>query len=244
MRLFITPIFLLLLAGAAIADNWRVLAPGIEYQDLGEKLLSPWSHIHVFRIDLKNNELDLITAKNIDRKFAKVDEFSQHSNALITINGGFFDHNHHPLGLRISHQQQKNPLKRISWWGVFYVENQKPYLSSMNQYKNDNNIDFALQSGPRLLVDGTILSLKPGLAERTALGISTNNRIIILVSENNPMTTTELAELMKSSPLDCLDALNLDGGGSSQIKADVGSFKLHAPGLSNVSDAIIVKARA
>ncbi|MCK1862756.1 hypothetical protein MXD99_15265, partial [Legionella pneumophila] len=39
--------------------------PGIEYQDLEGGLLNPWSHIHVFRIDLNKNQMALVTAKNL-----------------------------------------------------------------------------------------------------------------------------------------------------------------------------------
>ena len=165
-------------------------------------------------------------ANFLSQQHASVDEIAHFSKALVTINGGFFDHNHHPLGLRIGSQQQYNPLKRISWWGVFYIKDKKPYLSGLNNYKSNEHIDFAVQSGPRLLIHGRIPSLKPGRAERSALGISPDGRVIILVTENAPMTTT---------------ALNLDGGSSSQLYADIGSLQLNVHGFSNVSDAIVVK---
>jgi len=243
MKLLITSIVLLGLATSAFAENWRQLSPGIEYRDSGASLLSPWSHIHTFRINLQKNKLDLVMANNLSLRHASVHEFARHSKALITLNGGFFDNNHHPLGLRIGHQQQQNPLKRISWWGVFYIKNKKPTIASSHQYEQDQQIDFALQSGPRLLVNGKIPALKPGLAERSALGITANNEVIIIVTENTPMTTTALAEMMQSSPLDCKEGLNLDGGSSSQLKAEIGSFQINVHSFANVSDAIVVKPR-
>lgn len=229
---------------AANANNWRDLAPGVEYLDLGANLLTPWSHVHVFRIDLKNNQLDLIMANSLSQPHASVNEFAHYSKALLSINGGFFDHNYQPLGLRVSHQQQYSPLKQISWWGIFYIEDQKPHLSSVRRYKNNHQADFAVQSGPRLVVKGHIIpSLKAGHAERSALGISLDEHVIILVTDNAPMTTMTLATLMQSPPLNCKDALNLDGGSSSQLYAQIGSFKINVHGFSNVSDAIIVKPR-
>ena len=73
------------------------------------------------------------------------------------------------------------------------------------------------------------------------MGISPDGRVIILVTENAPMTTTALAELFRSPPLNCKEALNLDGGSSSQLYADIGSLQLNVHGFSNVSDAIVVK---
>ena len=234
-------VLILFFISSAKANPWETLAPGVEYRDVGVNLLTPWSHVHVFRIDLTKNQLDLITAKEIDRSQASVDQFAHRAQALIAINGGFFDKNYHPLGLRIGHHHQYSPLKQISWWGIFYVLDHVPHLSGFSHYSPDQSIDFAVQSGPRLLVKVTIPPLKPGHAERTALGITHDGRLIMLVTDHAFMTTTELARLMKSFPLYCVDALNLDGGSSSQLYAHMGAFQLNAHGFSDVSDAIVIK---
>ena len=224
-------------------DYWRTLAPGVEYQDLDGNFLTPWSHIHAFRIHLKDNQLSLVSAKDLAREHASVDEYAQFSKALIAINGGFFDNNYKPLGLRIYNKHQQNPLKNISWWGIFYVKNQKAYLTNISQYQPGSQVDFAIQSGPRLLINNRIPPLKPGRAERSALGITQDGHIIILVTDNMPLSTTELAQIMKEQPLSCENALNLDGGSSSQLRANIGAFQLDVHGFSNVSDAVIVKKR-
>ena len=243
-KLLIAAILLLFFTDYAVATNdWRKIAPGIEYQDLDGSFLTPWSHIHAFRINLKENELSLVSAKDLSREHASVYEYAQHSNALLAINGGFFDGNYQPLGLRIHDRHQENPTKNISWWGIFYVKNQKAYLTSAGQYSPNRQIDFAIQSGPRLLINNRIPPLKPGRAERSALGITHDGRVIVLVTDNMPLSTTELAQLMKAQPLNCENALNLDGGSSSQLRAQLPTFQLDVHGFSNVSDAVIVKAR-
>jgi uncharacterized protein YigE (DUF2233 family) len=225
-----------------LAGNWHMLAPGIEYQDLNNSILTTWSHIHAFRIDLKNNKLALVRARDLSRPLASANDFAQYSKALITINGGFFDQNNQPLGLRISDEQQYSPLKRISWWGIFYIKQQKAYLSSLNHYSSQLPLNFAIQSGPRLIANNKMIAaLKQGYAERSALGITHDGHVIILVTENAPMTTSALAALMHSEPVNCRDALNLDGGSSSQLSVRIGEFALHAPGFSNIADAIVVK---
>lgn len=231
----LTPVY------AYSAGNWRELSPGIEYQDLAGGLLAPWSHIYAFRIDLNKNKLAIVSAKSLALKNASADQFAEHSQALLSINGGFFDHKFNPLGLRINNYRQENPLKRISWWGVFYVKNNKAHISSLNRFNQDNDISFAMQSGPRLLIKDKIPSLKPGEADRSALGITAKGKVIILVSTNATMSTNKLARLLKAPPLSCVDAINLDGGSSSQLYAHIGSFQLNVHSFSNVSDAIIVK---
>jgi uncharacterized protein YigE (DUF2233 family) len=233
----------LLSLNAYTGNYWRHLAPGIEFQDLQGGIITPWSHIYVFRIDLKYNTLGLVSAKQLGLKHASTDQFAERSNALISSNGGFFDQNFRPLGLRISNHRQHNPLKRISWWGVFYIKNNYPYISSLRNFRSDDDMSFAVQSGPRLIVKGNIPSLKLGSADRSALGITQDGKVILLVSTNAAMSTRELAQLMKSSPLYCTDAINLDGGSSSQIYAHIGSFLLNVHGYSNVSDAIVVNKR-
>ncbi|AWN74497.1 TPA: phosphodiester glycosidase family protein [Legionella anisa] len=222
---------------------WRTLSPGIEYQDLAGGILSPWAHIYAFRIDLNKNKLALVSAKKLSLKNASADQFAEHSKALLSINGGFFDHEFNPLGLRINNKKLINPLKRISWWGIFYIKNNQAYISSLKHFNQDSDIDFAIQSGPRLLIKRRIPSLKPGIADRSALGITEDSKIIILVSTNAAMTTSKLAQLLRSPPLSCVDAINLDGGSSSQLYAHIGPFLLNVHGFSNVSDAVIVKKR-
>ncbi len=242
LNLYLFLISLLIAANSySSSDGWQELAPGIEYQDLEGGILKPWSHIHVFRIDLDKNQLALVTAKNLALKNASADQFAQHSKALLSINGGFFDHEFHPLGLRINNKKLENPLKRISWWGIFYIKNNRPHISNVRHFNHDDEIDFAVQSGPRLLIKGKIPSLKPGVADRSALGITADGKVIILVSTNSAMTTRVLAKMLKAPPLSCTDAINLDGGSSSQLFAHIDSFRLNVHGFSNVSDAIIVK---
>lgn len=226
------------------AAGWNKIAPGIEYRDLSPNPLIPWAHVHVFRINLRKQKLDLVTASDLSRPHASVEEMAIQNQALIAINGGFFDKEYRPLGLRIGHHHRYTPVKPISWWGIFYTIRKKPYLSKVSQYsETDRSVDFAIQSGPRLLVNGKIPQLKPGIAERTALGITQKNQVILLVTEHAAMTTTALAELMKKFPLYCENALNLDGGSSSQVYANVGALNLHTRGALGVSDAVIVKPR-
>lgn len=231
-------------ANLAMAHAWKNIAPGMEYVDLADKNLMPWSHIHVFKVNLKQYALDIVTAEQLSKQHASVKDLAKYSKAVIAINGGFFDTDFKPLGLRIGHHHQYSKLKSISWWGVFYITDDKPHLSNYSYYKKHrNHVDFALQSGPRLLIDGQSPKLKPGVAERTALGITEDDDVILLVTERSAMTTNALAALMKSAPLLCRQALNLDGGSSSQIYAELGLFNINTHGLSHVSDAVVVNVR-
>lgn len=222
---------------------WQTIAPGVEYIDK-QNFLTPWSHLHIFRIQLGVNTLDLISANDKGLKQAFVNELASSSPALITVNGGFFDKDFRPLGLRIQNQQQKQALKPISWWGVFYIKDGKAFIKRASQMQGPlSGIEFAIQSGPRLLVAGKIPSLKPGRDERTALGITAEGAIIMVVTENAPITTTELAEVMKAPPILAKYALNLDGGSSTQVYVNLPGLNLDLHGFAMVADAVIVKPK-
>lgn len=236
-------IFVLLgLSVFTYASEWEKLAPGIEYSDVSDNSIINIRHIHAFRIDLKTHKLQLSFAKNLHEEPAVAENYAVQNAALLAINGGFFDKSFHPLGLRISNNKQLNPIKYISWWGIFYISNSRAFISNSRSFNKNQPLDFAVQSGPRLIIDNKIPSLKPGYAERSALGITKNGKVIILVTQNTPLTTTALANLMQSEPLNCVNAINLDGGSSTQLFAKINDFKLNVLGFSEVSDAIIVKS--
>lgn len=240
----ITIAFGLLLGFTAHAESWKTIAPGIEYLDLNRDALPQWSHIHAFRLDMHYQQLGIVLAKDTPSHDGSAPTLKRYTHSLIAINGGFFTPKRDPIGLRISNHQVLNPLKSISWWGVFSTQNQIASITSPYHFHHQNDIDFAIQAGPRLLVDKKIPPLKPGFANRTALGITTSGKVILLVTENLPTTTTELAKIMRKQPLDCVDALNLDGGGSTQLYAHMKNFHLEVPGFAQVSDAVVVKPRS
>ena len=99
---------------ACAEQPWREISPGIEYQDK-QSFLAPWSHLHVFRIQLTQNTLSLSRARELGRKHVLVKALAQFKHAIIGINGGFFDTQFRPLGLRIHESTQLNSMKNISW---------------------------------------------------------------------------------------------------------------------------------
>lgn len=234
-------ILMLVITTVHSQQNWISITPGLEYMDINSESITRWSQIHVFRVNLRHYQLDLVDAMEQARPRVTIKALADYYHALIAINGGFFDTKDHPLGLRIKQRQVTNPLKNISWWGVFYIKDHKPYITSMSNYKADPEIDLAIQSGPRLLIHGKKPKLKPGLAERSALGITAHGELIMLVTENTPMTTSKLADLMQS--IECVDAINLDGGSSSQIYAHVGALTINVRGFATIHDGLIIRKR-
>ncbi|MCS2304201.1 phosphodiester glycosidase family protein [Bacteroides ovatus] len=95
------------------------------------------------------------------------------------------------------------------------------------------NAETAIGGGPILLKDGSVRNTfieelfdeESGVAPesyhpRTAIGVTANNKVIFFVCENRSVTEgvkgmnmAMMANVLKS--LGCVDAMNLDGGGST-----------------------------
>lgn len=246
---YIKTIFLLFISlccflSTAHARSWQVLKPGLEYTEI-DLPDSNAGAIHAFRIDLTRYTLSSVFASDYQKIGAKARELMELSHGIMAINGGFFSPTLDPMGLRISNYQQKSPLRKISWWHVFYVKNNHPYIVSSSEFHQDANIQFAIQAGPRLLNHGRISEkLKAGEDERTALAIDPENRVLLLVTEQMVMSTEELAKLLKKSEPEggfgCIEALNLDGGNSSQLFSALTEAPLDIFTLNKVADAVVL----
>jgi hypothetical protein len=223
--------------------QWQTVQPGLEYTKLAAN--TPLGHgaLHAFRIDLHRYRFDLALAVQQQRPHASIQQFVTTHQALIGINGGFFNPNFQPLGLRIKDGEQQSPARPISWWGIFYIAQGQPAIVSLKQFQG-KHASLAIQSGPRLLIHGQIPHLKPGVDDRSALCITSSGRLILIVTDNAPLTTTALAEVIgqdeKANGLGCRDALNLDGGSSTQLYARLNHFVLDVPGYGEVADALLV----
>lgn len=221
-----------LLASQVTAADWVRLESGLSYRKIEIHKRSskvPYA-LHAFKIDPKKYDLRPLTAA--PETYASIRRMVENSGALVGVNANFFDPHGKPLGLIISNGQEINPYRPVSWWGVFYIEKGIPHIVSGNQWRKSPGVTIAIQTGPRLISKGRTLRLKAESSQKTAVGITKNGEVI-LVSTLFPIDINELARLMVGSAqrggLECVEALNLDGGSSSQMYAKVGSFELRLP---------------
>ena len=112
-------------------------------------------------------------------------------------------------------------------------------LVHTRSYRPRRNTEFAIQAGPRLVVKGKALKLKAQYARRTALGIERGGRHVLLVVVQEAIKTETLAALMLK--LGCHQALNLDGGSSTQLWSPLAGVP-QLRGIS-VANAVLVLKR-
>ena len=232
--LLIIGLSLLSTTGFAKSIKWQPVAKGLHYAHLAPKELSPFAQIHLFNINPRKLKLRFC---EMPSGAANVESVAKANNALLAANGAFFSPGYQPLGLRVNNGRVLSPIKPISWWGVFYIKGHRARIVPYRKFRMRRSMAFAIQAGPRLVINNTIPKLKPGIADRTAIGIAPNGNIILLVSEHAQMTTTYLAGLFRDT-LGCRNALNLDGGSSSQLYAHIGEFKRKVVGFNKVPTPI------
>jgi len=217
---------LLFVTSSAFAD-WQRVSPGVDYQRITRGAID----VHVARVDLRNARLRVIASEESDRGLT-VSEFAKKKNAIIAINGDYFDEKQHPLGLSagacgVWTRGQK--LERRQ--GLVGVGRRRAEIQQ-NTMTKKRWMSGAVSGWPLLNKGCAPLAKLPGsdhftLAPhpRTAVGLSKNGKTMYIVvadgrREGVPgMTLPELAAFMDE--LGACVAMNLDGGGSSAMWLDV-----------------------
>jgi len=196
--------------------------------------------IQAFKIDLKKVRLKVVQARDRGWDGNSVASLAEGSTALVAFNGGFFDQNFKPLGLLMSRGKTLNPLRKADWGVLTISSSGVAKLVHTKRWKARKRIDFALQSGPRLVVDGKPLKLKKQKARRTAIGLLSGGRTLVVVVAAEPLLTSVLAKVMANT-FNCSFALNLDGGSSTQLWS---KFKqVDAVSGFRVANAVVVLPR-
>ena len=236
-------------AAGALADDavWRELGPGLAYRQHE----ADGALLHLVKVDLARNELRVADARTATRKVATVDVLAREVGAPIAVNGTFFDEHERPLGLLVSEGRELNPLRNVSWWAALVVHDDgkaeillTAKIAEMTPEAR-RKIRFAMQVGPRTVVDGKALKLKNQTAARTAVCVLDGGEVLLLASEKAPLEANALAARMSQQPggLGCTAGLMLDGGPSTQLHVDAGEFKRSVGGGWGVPNALVVVAR-
>jgi len=136
------------------------------------------------------------------------------------VNGGYFDTEFKPIGLRIADGTTYSLLRRARLiTGILLQSDRDIDVVRVGEFSRTKKIIAAIQSGP-FLVEGNkrIRGLNDSqLARRTFAGITTNDRVLLGVCSD--VSLAQLANILATVPVAANSkirrAMNLDGGSSS-----------------------------
>jgi hypothetical protein len=168
---------------------------------------------------------------------------------LCGVNGGYFDTEFKPIGLRISDSRNLSPLRRARLiTGILLQSHRGIDVIRVTQLSPAKEIVAAIQSGP-FLVEGSksIRGLNDSqLARRTFAGVASNDRAFLGVCSG--VSLAELANILVTAPVTAnykiRRAMNLDGGSSSAFwfsRENGGAFSI--PGQKPVRDFVGVVSK-
>jgi uncharacterized protein YigE (DUF2233 family) len=141
-------------------------------------------------------------------------------NCVCGVNGGYFDREFKPLGLRVADGTTFSVLRRARLiTGILLQSDRGIDVVRVSEFSQTKKIIAAVQSGP-FLVEGNkrIRGLNDAqLARRTFAGIATNDRAFLGFCSD--VSLAELANILATVPIAADSkirrAMNLDGGSSS-----------------------------
>jgi uncharacterized protein YigE (DUF2233 family) len=136
------------------------------------------------------------------------------------VNGGYFDEEFAPIGLRIVNEQMIAPLRRARLiTAVLLASPRGVQIMRTREFSPRSDVNAAIQCGPFLVDLGQhIRGLNDShLARRTFAATATNERALLGVCSE--VSLADLATILATTPiagdLKIERALNLDGGSSS-----------------------------
>jgi uncharacterized protein YigE (DUF2233 family) len=246
-------VFLLLVLGGAFLwrtrapreSGWQTIAPGVEMRTLsvgGGSTLGGASQIIALRTAPQRVKIRQGT-------LLEAGKWREKHKAIAVVNGGYFDPDNKSLGLRVCEGEKKSSLHPADW-GVFFIsKNRAGKLQARilhtrdfkREYSQLRGIAQAVQCGPRLVVSGKTTDLKPQIARRTGIGIQDDGKIILAISDG-ALAFDDWAKIWQSkNGLHCRDALNLDGGGSTQLSVKTKEKSLAVSGAWPIPDVVLIR---
>lgn len=208
---------------------WTRLENGLETR------LVRWRGVKVRAFRAAPSRVEVAGGATLDAR-----DWLRKTRARVAVNGGYFDEHGKPLGLRVSNQIRTSPLRRADW-GVFWIAQGVAHISHTRDFDARQSVAQAMQCGPRLVVNGKATDLKPQWSQRTGVGVDERGRVVLAVSDG-PLALSDWAQVFASPrALNCRDALNLDGGPSTQIAYSTLKFKGKLLGGWPVPDALVMR---
>jgi len=203
---------------------WVDLADGLHQASawIVNPISSIKSEVVLLLVDPKKFPLSVSDARDHRRKRKSVKDLVELSDGIAGVNANFFGTEGEPLGLVLTNGKITNPLQQGGslLTGVFQLKNGKASIVHRDNFSPEG-VRLALQSGPRLIENSKLLKFKKsnGSTRRSGIAVTARGQILLFATRYRfPGARLEdIGEVLFRTKLEITDALNFDGGGSSQL---------------------------
>jgi len=229
---------LTIFSAEAWALDYRPLEKGLDYATLQA---DAGTKIHILKVDLKFFSAKVLDARDLKKSTLAVKTLAEKSKALAAINANFFDTDGKPLGLVLQNGKLKNPPKNISWWASLLLKDDQIQIERNAGAERSLKFQNGVQAGPRLVVNGKTVKLKEEFSPKSAVGIDRQGHLVLIATEGSieiNQFAQWLAKKEKSGGIGLSQAMNLDGGSSTQFFAKAGDLNLWISGFAKVPVAL------
>ena len=235
LTLILLTLFLLPHLSQATTPDFQIIEPGLEYAKLTPKELG--KTLHVLRVDLKNFSLQPIDARKLGSSVLSVKDMASKTKALAVINANFFDKTNRPLGLILKDGKILNGFHPTRWYAAILFSKNRAKITKAFKKSQIKGYPNGLQAGPRLVIWGKTPKLKNESSPKSAVGIDSKGRVLLIASTGNieiGNLARYLAKPTSKGGLGLSNAMNLDGGSSTQLFIKAGNINENISGLNRV----------
>ena len=250
----------------SISWQTKEIAEGLLWKQTQTRLFNGAQSINILEVNLKKRAVTLACDEEEKQLTSK---FGNSSGSLAAVNAGFFDVKNGGSVTYIK-VDGKLPSSDTTKWkitktlnGAFIIKNNGKFeiekAGSYSGYTTQKKFDDVLVTGCLLIDEGREVVL-PEVSfvtkrhPRTCLGIINKNTVLLVTVDGRSaqaegMTLYELTKLMQS--LNCKEAINLDGGGSTTMWINASTSgvvnypsdnkKFDHQGERTVANALVVK---
>ena len=207
-------------------DAWQSLAPGLE-----RRIYNPpsgfFTRLTVLRID--PGSYDFRVRYRPGEPLMAEEWAATYPEAAAIFNTNFFDRNDEATGMLFEDGVRYGDAYRRRG-GTFFIRDGVPGIqSNLVQPYSGEVYDQAAQAFPMLMTDGSqsYFDTRPDRASRrTVVAIDQQGRVLVLVTSFGGITLLDLATYLPTTDMNIVDALNLDGGGSTLLAVNTSETSL------------------
>jgi hypothetical protein len=203
--------------------GWELLAPGLERRILRPGVAYPLTQLVVLRFDPQQYSFSAHYRPGAPLSLNGWRDALP--GALAFVNANYFDPQHRALGLVVADGvAYGQPYQKFG--GMLQVLNGIVRVrSTMLEPYDGEPLDQAVQAFPMLIVDGqAAFRNREGdrISRRTVVGQDRENRILLITTSSlTGMRLVDLSAYLATTGLQLVNAVNLDGGGSTLLALDI-----------------------